>query len=244
MMDNTSCDVSIIIPAYNEAGRITKTLQDIDQILTRENYSSEVLVVDDGSTDNTRGVIKQIKSDRIKLVGYPHNRGKGFAVNYGVMRAKGQFILFCDADNATPFEQIELLYKKIHDEAYDVAIASRHLAQSHISENQSAHRRAAARFGNWLIQMILLPGIADTQCGFKMFTRHVAQIIFTRQTIWGWGFDIELLHIARLHQLKIAEVPVRWMNMGGSKLQSPWVFLQTLGELLKIKYKSLRGVYR
>ncbi len=243
-MKNASCDISIIIPAYNEAGRIKQTLIEINRTLSVVDYSSEVLVIDDGSTDNTRGVVRQVKSDRIKLIGYPHNRGKGFAVNYGVMHAKGQFILFCDADNATPFEQIELLMNQMRDKVCDVAIASRHLKQSRISENQSAHRRLAAKFGNWLIQLLLLPGIADTQCGFKIFTRHAAKIIFTRQTIWGWGFDIELLYIARLHQLKIAEVPVRWINMSGSKLQSPLVFLQTLGELFRIKLKSVRGVYR
>ncbi len=234
-------DISVVIPAYNEAKRLPKTLKIISEFFDSHDYKYEIIVVDDGSTDSTIDKARQLKVKNLRILSYKINRGKGYAVNYGVSRAGGEHIIFADADNSTPFEQIEKLLK--YDD-YEVVIGSRYLKDSDIKIKQSLARRVAARFGNMLIRLILLPRIKDTQCGFKMFQKKAAREIFPRQTIWRWGFDIEVLYIAKKLKYKIKEVPIEWFNDAGSKVQSPLVFLSTFSELFRIKLNSLQKKYR
>ncbi len=236
--------LSVVIPAYNEAGRISGTLHYIAKFLRTQHYLYEIMVVSDGSTDDTAELVTSLHIPHCRLLSYPYNRGKGFAVNYGMTKAKGQYRLFCDADNATSFEQVQILLELAKAKQTDVVIGSRHLNESTIMVQQSFTRRLAASLGNWLIQALLLPGIADTQCGFKLFSAKVAEDVFARQTIWGWGFDIEILYIAKLRGYSIKELQVHWMNKAGSRIQSPLVYVDTLFELLRIKLKSMLGRYR
>lgn len=241
-MNQAKTDISVVIPAYNEARRLPKTLKIISDFFANKKYYYEIIVVDDGSTDKTVQKAKDLHLKRLKVLSYKINRGKGYAVNYGVSRAGGEFIIFADADNSTPFEQIEKLLEFKADK--DVIIGSRYLKDSSIIIKQPLSRRIAARFGNLLIRIILLPRLKDTQCGFKMFRKKAAREIFSRQTIWRWGFDIEILYIAKKLRYRIKEVPVEWLNDTGSKVQSPLVFLSTLSELFRIKQNSLQKKYR
>lgn len=235
-------DISVVIPAYNEAQRLPKTLKIIRDYFASTKYSYEILVVDDGSQDNTSEVARDMQIDQLRVLAYKINRGKGYAVNYGVTQANGNYIIFADADNSTPFEQIEKLLLKIEESP--VVIGSRYLPESHIVVKQPLSRRVGARLGNLLIRLILLPRIIDTQCGFKMFRNDTAKEIFSRQTIWRWGFDIEVLYIAKKLGFGVREVPVEWYNDTATKIQSPFVFISTLSELFRIKLNSLQGKYR
>ena len=235
-------EISVVIPAFNEARRLPKTLKAIYNYFSSKNYSYEIIVVDDGSCDNTLEKVANLNLPNIKILSYKANRGKGYAVNFGVRAARGKYIIFIDADNSTPFEQIEKLIPYLQD--FEVVIGSRYLKGSNIKLKQPLVRRLVARLGNLLIQILVLPGISDTQCGFKMFRKSAARQIFSRQTIWRWGFDIEILLISRKLGYKIKEVPIDWYNDEGTKIQSPMVFLTTLGELLHIKINSLKKIYK
>ena len=242
MPSGNKTDISVVIPAYNEARRLPKTLKIISNFFDSRQYSYEIVVVDDGSTDKTIEKAKSLGIKHLKVLSYKVNRGKGYAVNYGVSRAGGELIIFADADNSTPFEQIEKLLA--YSSEKDVIIGSRYLKDSNILKKQPLSRRIGARLGNLLIRLILLPRINDTQCGFKMFNKTAAREIFARQTIWRWGFDIEILYIAKKLRYKIKEVPIEWLNDTDSKVQSPLVFLATLSELFRIKLNSLQKKYR
>lgn len=235
-------DISVVIPAYNEAKRIPKTLKIISDFFATTNYSYEILVIDDGSTDKTIQKVKELHLRKTRVLSYKINRGKGYAVNYGVSRAGGDYIIFADADNSTPFWQIEKLLE--YAKTKEVVIGSRYLKGSNIKIKQPFTRRIGARLGNLIIRMVLLPKIKDTQCGFKMFQKKAAREIFSRQTIWRWGFDIEILYIAKKLRYKTQEVPIEWLNDVGTKIQSPFVFLSTLSELFRIKLNSLQKKYR
>jgi dolichyl-phosphate beta-glucosyltransferase len=235
-------DLSIVIPAYNEAKRLPKTLKIINDYFVSTKYTYEILVVDDGSRDKTSELAKSVDFKNVKVLAYKINRGKGYAVNYGVTRAQGKYVIFVDADNSTPFKQIEKLLEQIDE--FPVVIGSRYLHGSKIIVKQPLSRRIGARLGNLLIRMILLPRILDTQCGFKMFQHDAAKEIFSRQTIWRWGFDIEILYIAKKLGFQVKEVSVEWYNDTATKIQSPLVFISTLSELFRIKLNSLQGKYR
>ena len=235
-------DISIVIPCFNEAKRLPKTLKIISGFLSSSKYSYEIVVVNDGSQDKTVEKAKGLKIKGVRVLGYEVNRGKGYAVNFGVLRSRGKHILFADADNSTPFEQIEKVLS--FTDKYKVIIGSRYLRGSDIKVKQSVARQIGARVGNLLIRMILLPRVKDTQCGFKLFERRAAKRIFARQTIWRWGFDIELLYIAKKLGYEVKEVPVDWYNDVGTRVGSPLVFLSTFYELLRIKMNSLQKKYR
>jgi len=241
---NNDIYLSVVIPAYNEQLRLKSTLETIFLFLKKQKYTWEVIVVDDGSLDRTQAVVKEVMKTQkqLRLVSYHANRGKGYAVNFGMSKAVGELTLFCDADDATPFEQVDKLLAHINN--YPVVIGSRHIKGSNIILKQTFLRRLAARLGNFLIQLLLLPGISDTQCGFKLFRSSNAKELISRQTIWGWGFDMELLYIARKLGDKIKQVPIDWYDREGSKIQSPEVFLATLSELIRIRYRAIIGLYR
>lgn len=213
--------LSIIVPAYNEEQRLGATLKRMLAYFDAQDYSFEILVADDGSTDGTLHIVEQIAACRpqVHLLSYQPNRGKGYAVRYGMLRACGARLLFSDADLATPIEEVEKLLTQL-DAGYDIAIGSRDVKGSQLIKRQSVLREFGGRLFNKIVRMLAVPGIHDTQCGFKLFTRSAARSIFSRCQVEHFAFDVEVLYIAkRLFGMRIAEVPVRWAHQEGSKVR-------------------------
>jgi dolichyl-phosphate beta-glucosyltransferase len=234
----------VIIPAYNEERRITATLESVDAYLSKQTYTYEVVIIDNGSNDSTYQLVKKIAegSKHIK-VDETHQKGKGGAVSHGIMKhADGEYIMFMDADNATPISEIEKFWPYFK-QGFSVVIGSRYLAGSNVTQKQPLYRIILSRLSNLLIQILAVPGIKDTQLGFKVFTAEAAKDIFSRITVFGWGFDMEVLTIARVHGFKIKEVPVLWREQGGSHVPLS-AYLRSLLDLFKIKWNLIRGKYR
>jgi dolichyl-phosphate beta-glucosyltransferase len=228
--------LSVIIPAYNEEARVGATLLRIKEYLDAQRYESEILVVDDGSADRTREVVASITAGRtpVSVLHYDGNRGKGFAVRYGMVRAAGDFVLFSDADLSTPIEEVEHLFAAMQD-GTEIAIGSRDVKGSKLEKRQSLFREFGGKVFNRLVQILAVPGIHDTQCGFKLFTRGASQNIFTRCQVDGFSFDIEALYLGRQLGYGVAEVPVRWMHMEGSKLNPVRDALKMIRTLFRIR---------
>jgi dolichyl-phosphate beta-glucosyltransferase len=212
--------LSIVLPAYNEEGRLEVSLPRILQYLSAKRWAYEIVVVDDGSSDRTSEIA------RARLDGVPHeivrnepNRGKGYSVKRGVLDAKGRYVLFSDTDLSTPIEESEKLIEAL-DRGADVAIGSRALRESRIEKHQPWRREILGKLFNRFLQILVMPGIEDTQCGFKCFRREAVEPIFSRQTLDGWAFDVEILFIARRLGYRIAEVPVRWINSEVTKVNA------------------------
>jgi glycosyltransferase involved in cell wall biosynthesis len=205
--------LSIIIPAYNEAERIPQTLVDMDKRLSGVDYSYEILVVNDGSKDNTAAVVKNMAKmvKNLKLVDLKENVGKGGAVKQGMLLAAGKVRLFTDADNSTSIDQFEKMIP-LFKEGYGVVIGSRALKGAQLDPPEPFYRQAIGKVLNFLVQLFLLPGIWDTQCGFKAYTDEAAEKIFTISKTVGWGFDVESLTLARRLGFRIKEIPVHWVN--------------------------------
>lgn len=241
----SSIHLSVVIPAYNEEERLPATLLDVFEYLSDQSYAAEVIVVDDGSTDDTKGVVQkwEDKSNRIRLVSYPdnNNRGKGAAVILGMREAHGSYRIFMDADNSTTLDQIDRFWPWL-DKGYDIVIGSRSIKGSKISVHQPWYKEHAGRLGNLIIRRLAVPGIADTQAGFKMFTRRSAESVFPRLTIERWGYDVELLVVAQVHGYRIREVPITWVNAEGSKVNLSSYF-QVLSEVLRIRTNLHSGMY-
>src|SRR5947209_9693685 len=210
---------SIIIPAYNESERIIATLDRVLAYLDQQQWNAEVVVVNDGSRDNTAQIIQRYAAahPHVRLLENPGNRGKGYAVRNGMMNARGDLLLFSDADLSSPIEEAPKLFAAISAGA-DCAIGSRWLRPELQSERQPLHRQVFGRIYNLLLRLILGLDFADTQCGFKAFTRSSAEAIFPRMRIDRWGFDSELLFLAKKDGQRIAEVPVRWAHDDRSKI--------------------------
>jgi len=240
--------LSVIIPAFNESERIRTTLESIDQYLEKQPYNYEIIVVANNCSDDTDKVVLDYQKsvEHLKLfdlrVAKPGG-AKGYAVKKGMEEAKGFYRLFMDADNATRIEEIEKFWP-FFEQGYNVIIGSRHIKGANIISQQPWYRRLLGRAANLLIRLVLLPGIKDTQCGFKAFTAEAAQKIFSRLTIWGWGFDMEILALAKKLGYKIKEVPVSWYEAGKSRLRPIKAARQTLGELFRIKYNLLTNQYK
>ena len=228
--------LSIIVPAYNEAKRIPITLIDMDKHLSKEAYSYEILVVNDGSKDNTadvvRGMEKMIKN--LKLVDNVENKGKGGVVRQGMLMAKGQYRLFTDADNATSVDQFNNMVP-FFKEGYDIVICSRPMKGSKLDSAEPWYRQLPGKGGNLIIQALVLPGLWDTQCGFKAFTAEAAEKIFQVSRIPGWGFDVEILALAKHMGYRIREIPVHWVNDPDSHVKA-FAYLKVLWETLTIRW--------
>jgi len=233
--------ISLVIPAYNEEKLIVSSIKKVLTYMLKNKYNFEVIVVDDGSKDKTKEKVRSIKDKHVKLLSYKPNKGKGHAVKTGMLAAKGDLLLFLDADLSTPIEEIEKfipLTKK-----YDVVIASRALKESKIKVHQPFYREFIGKVFNKMVQLLAVWGIKDTQCGFKMFTRKAANMIFKRQRIYGWAFDVELLFIAKKYRLKIKEMPVTWINEGDSRVSPIKSSIQMFIQILKINLNNIKGYY-
>jgi dolichyl-phosphate beta-glucosyltransferase len=233
-------DLSIVIPAYNEEKRITATLESIFEFLKNRSRKFEIIVVDDGSSDNTAAIVENLKDihPELKLVRNGVNRGKGFSVRNGVAESSGQYCLFTDADSSSPVENI-LLFLPFAGEN-KIVIGSRKLKQSQIRTRQPFFREFIGRGFNFLVRMMVFRGIKDTQCGFKMFSRKIAKDLFPMLTIDGFAFDVELLYLCRKMGFEIAEVPISWKHDDRSTIKPFRDSLMMFYEILKIRYRHRR----
>ena len=233
--------LSVIIPACNEEKYLRETIDAV----RKQNKDNELIVVSDGSKDGTCELVKEFskKNSNIKLLSYEKNRGKGYAVKTGMLGAVGDLRLFMDSDNSTPIEELDKLTKLIKpNDIYDVVIGSLAMPGAEINKKEFILRVIAGWLGNIIIQLLVLPGIKDTQRGFKLFTRTAAEKIFSKTKIERWGFDIEVLALARKFGFMIKEIAVRWSHDDRSKIR-PWAYAQVLGEVLKIRYWLTFGFY-
>ncbi|HEX9004120.1 MAG TPA: dolichyl-phosphate beta-glucosyltransferase [Blastocatellia bacterium] len=238
--------LSIVIPAYNEENRIVKTLQGTFDFLNAQNYDSEVLVVNDGSSDRTVEKVVEFATQttgRLRLIENPGNRGKGYAIRNGMLQAGGETILFYDADLATPTSEIVKVITPIAENRYDVVFGSRALDRSLIGTHQSVIREAIGRGGNWIQYLLTSLNFKDTQCGFKAFRREAARSIFPLQQIDGFGFDPEILFIAKKQGWRLLETPVRWNHVDGSKVNPIASPIKVLLEVSTIRWNDLTGKY-
>ncbi len=236
--------LSIVIPAYNEAHRLGETLRQDISYLSQLDVSWEIVVVDDGSYDQTAMIAQTWINQHercVRLLRMPRNRGKGAAVQLGVMNAAGYYIIIADADNATPVGEVGRFLAEARED--EILIGSRYVESAHIEKKQSKWRVRIGRMGNGLIRLFLIDGIADTQCGFKLFPAAIAKDLFSRQRIDRWGFDMEILSIAQGMGITIREKGVTWQDVPGSRLRPFRDAINTLWELAMIKINLWSGVY-
>jgi len=231
--------LSVVIPAYNEEGRLPPTLARVKQYLAQQTYLSEIVVVDNASADRTTEVAREAGAEVIQ----EKRRGKGAAVRTGMLAARGEYVLFSDADLSTPIEEVEKLLEAIRRGA-DVAIGSRALPESNITQHQPWYRELVGRAGNLLVRLLAVHGIADTQCGFKLFPRALAQRLFTAQRVTGIAFDMEVLFLAQRLKLTIAEVPVTWVDSPDTRISRVRDSADAVKDLIRIRWNWLRGKYR
>jgi dolichyl-phosphate beta-glucosyltransferase len=231
--------LSVVVPAYNEEARLTPTLDRVQEYLGARGYESEILVVDNASTDRTAEVAR---AAGVEVLQEPR-RGKGAAVRTGMLAARGQYVLFSDADLSTPIEEVEKLLAGLRGGA-DIAIASRGLAESNIVKHQPWHREMVGRMGNKLVRLMAVRGIADTQCGFKLFPGELARRIFRLQRLTGAAFDVETLFIAQHHGLRIAEVPVTWIDSPDTRFNRVTDSFDAVKDLIRIRLNWMLGRYQ
>lgn len=231
MTKNSS--VSFVIPVYNEEERIGTTLDVVLNYFSDTDYLVEVIVVDDGSTDKTADVVQSF-GGHVKLFSYCRNRGKGAAVRYGMLTSTGDYRVFSDADLSTPIYEIEKILDRLKEGA-DVCIGSRALEPSLIKKHQPFYREFMGKTFNKFVQMLIMKGIEDTQCGFKGFTAESAKFLFSRSKIDGFSFDVEILYLAQKAKMKIEQVSIEWYNDQRTKVHPVRDSFNMFIELLKIK---------
>lgn len=235
--------LSVIIPAYNEEKRISATLFDVERYLSQQDYPYEIMVISDGSTDGTVGIVENLKSQiaNLKVIANGENNGKGYVVRQGMLEAKGEYRLFMDADNSTTINHLEKFWPEIKKN--DIVIGSIEIKGAKIQETAAWYRRFLGRISKYIIRIVAgLWDIKDSQRGFKLFTAESVEKIFPKQTLMRWGFDFEILALAKKMKFKIKEVPVEWKNPPGKV--TLFSYIRTFGELLKIKYYFLTNKYK
>lgn len=242
---NTDSDIllSIIIPAYNEERRLPGTLSQILEYLAAQPYCAEVIVVENGSTDDTVGVVQRFMQDHpnVRLI-RSERRGKGIAVRLGMLAARGRYCFMCDADLSMPITELSKFLPPSLD-GYDIAIGSREAPGAH-RYGEPPYRHLMGRIYAMIVKVLALPGFEDTQCGFKSFRGEVVQDLFSHQSMHGWGFDPELLYIARKRHYRIIEVPIEWYYNADSRVRPVKDALQMVRDLLRIRWNDLRGKYQ
>jgi glycosyltransferase involved in cell wall biosynthesis len=242
-MNSAEPELSIIIPCFNEESRLPDSLEKIAAYIQQSGRETEVLVVDDGSTDRTAAVAQLYyqKLPGLRVISNGKNRGKGFSVRHGMQAAKGRIVLFTDADLSAPIEEAQKLIKAL--KTNDVAIGSRAINRNLISVRQSRFRELAGIIFNSVVRLILRLPFVDTQCGFKAFRREPCRIIFAQQRIERFGFDPELLYLARHHGLHAAEIPVRWAHSPATKVSMLRDSVQMFVDVFVIRGNALIGRY-
>lgn len=242
-MTSSALDLSIVIPAYNEQNRLPRTLAKIRAWLESQSFTAEVTVVDDGSTDGTAAVVASHRADwpALRLLSNPGNRGKGYSVRHGARESLGRVVLFTDADLSAPIDEAPKLLAAL--ESHDIAIGSRALNRELIEKHQTPLREYAGMVFNLVVRVVLGLPFADTQCGFKAFRREKCQVVFQQQRIERFGFDPELLFIAKRHGLTIAEVPVRWAHDPGTRVVVLRDSIHMFLEVCIIRWNAWLGRY-
>jgi dolichyl-phosphate beta-glucosyltransferase len=237
--------LSVIIPAYNEEQRLPRTLDDVLAYLQAQSYEWEVVVVDDGSTDGTARMVRERVGDSlpVRLLGHPDgaNHGKGATVRVGMGASTGRYRLFMDADNSTTLDHVEKFWPWF-DQGYDVVIGSRDIEGAQIEVHQHWYKELAGNVGNWIIRVLAVPGVWDTQAGFKMFSQRCVEAILPALAIDHWGFDVELLVAARRRGFRIKELPIRWVDAPNSKVRATTYF-EVLGEVWRVRRNLRAGRY-
>ena len=242
--ETSAFQLSIIVPSFNEEVRLPASLQLIAAYVSSANRSTEVLVVDDGSKDRTAEVAASF-ADRIpnlRVLRNGENRGKGYSVRHGMQEARGEYVLFSDADLSAPIEEADKLLSALRQ--YDIAIGSRAMNRDLIDVHESLFREFAGIIFNRIVRIVLWLPFVDTQCGFKAFRREPCRIIFEQQRIERFGFDPELLYLARHHGLKATEIPVRWSHSPATKINMMRDSIQMFIDVFTIRWNSLLGRYR
>ncbi len=242
MIINQTPLLSIIIPAYNEERRLPTTLPQVAAFAEAQGYPMEVLVVDNASTDRTSDIVREIAAEH-PIISFLHQpvRGKGAAVRKGMLEGRGTYLFMCDADLAMPIEELGKFLPSTLGE-YDVAIASRE-APGAVRYDEPWYRHLMGRIFNLVVRLLTVPGIQDTQCGFKCFRREIARDILSVQTIDGWAFDVEILHIAQQRGYHIVEVPIHWYYGEGSRISAVRDSWNMLREVFRIRRNSRAGLY-
>jgi dolichyl-phosphate beta-glucosyltransferase len=235
---------SIVIPAYNEGQRLGATLEKVLAYVRRQGWDAEVIVVSDGSRDNTTDIVREYAktNPNLRLLENPGNRGKGYSVRSGILSARGDIIVFSDADLSSPIEEMPKLLDALSSGA-DIAIGSRWLRAELQTQRQSLHRQLFGRIFNLLLRMTLGLQFKDTQCGFKAFTRRAALTILPLQRIERWGFDPEILFLAHTFGFRVDEIPVRWGHSGGTRINPLMDGARMFQEMLRIRWYSITGKY-
>ena len=233
--------LSVVIPAYNEEGRLPGTLAHVLAYLEGQGLTFEILAVDDGSTDRTVEVVKQLagRDERIRVIREGH-RGKGAAVRAGALAAAGQRIVFCDADLSNPVEELTRLPARLVEAPVVIASREGHGANR---VDEPFYRHLMGRVFNFVVRSLAVPGVHDTQCGLKAFTREAARELFSRQTIEGFGFDVELLFLARKHGYRVLEIPVTWRHVPASRVDPLRDTLRMFTDVLRVRWNELLRKY-
>lgn len=234
--------LSVIIPAYNEENRLPRTLEKVLEFLNKQNYSFEVLVIENGSSDRTFEVAKEYAQTHSSvIILQEQQRGKGNAVRRGMLEAKGEYRFICDADLSMPIEEVaKFIPPQLTD--FDIAIGSRE-ALGAVRYNEPSYRHFGGRAINIIIRLFILSGFQDTQCGFKCFRSQVAEDLFRQQTLTGWSFDIEILYLARRKKLRIKEIPIDWYFFADSKVNAIRDALKMISDIFVIHLNAIRGKY-
>jgi dolichyl-phosphate beta-glucosyltransferase len=237
--------ISVVIPAYNESLHLPVTLQAMEDYFTSRKLTREVLVIDDGSTDDTVSVAANLQHriTGLKVLSNGENRGKGFAVRRGMLETSGTLILISDADQSSPIDELDKLLPLLEEDKTDIAIGSRALKESRIDVHQPFYRERLGCFYNDLIQLLVLRGFKDTQCGFKLFRAEVAKDIFRRIRLDGFAFDVEALFVARKLGYRVTEVPIRWRNDPDTRVKLFRHGSRMVADLLRIRWNDCRGIY-
>lgn len=234
-------NISIVVPAYNEEKVIEKNLNIISEYCEKKFAKFEIIVVDDGSIDRTKEILRKSKDKNLKILINKENKGKGYSVKKGILKAKYEYVLFTDSDLATPIFELEKFVKEIKN--YDIVIASRNLKESNILKKQSFFRRSMGKSFALITRVITNTKFKDTQCGFKLFRTKPAKEIVRKQTIDGWAFDVELLTIARKKNYLVKEIGVKWINDEDSRVNPIKDSIKMLSEIIKIRIKEFKGKY-
>jgi dolichyl-phosphate beta-glucosyltransferase len=237
-------DVSVVIPAYNEERRLATTVRNTVGYFRARDRMVDLIVVDDGSRDGTSDLVRRLSGeyDEVRLIRLAANRGKGYAVRTGVLNAMAPLILFCDADESTPIQEIERLERAL-DERTAVAIGSREVRDAGVRIEVKLYRRVLGRTFHQLVRLLTVRGYQDTQCGFKLFRASAAQDLFSRLRMDGYAFDVELLMLAELVGYKVAEVAVTWTHKPGSQVRLARDSFRMARDLLRIRLYAMRGEY-